>query len=284
MGLPRSTCCISMGEVVMEVILLTPFDLGVAAALVVLLAFLTEYGKVPVGIGRPILIAAVRATVQLFAIGFVLKILFESPHPLLMLLVAATMVLVATREIVARQEQGFSGWWSFGIGALSLFLSSCLIALFALTVILAPTPWYTPQYAIPLLGMLLGNTMTGISLALDRLTREVMRERATIEARLLLGHTWQMAIHPFVREAIRAGTIPIVNTMAVSGVVTLPGMMTGQILAGNDPTVAAYYQLLVLFLIAAGTGFGIFAGVWLTARRLFDERHRLRLDRLRRRI
>lgn len=267
----------------MEVILLTPFDLGLAALLVVVLAFLTEFGKIKMGIGRRIVISAARASVQLFAVGFILKALFDNAEPIFMFFVVGFMVLVATREIVARQEAGFSGWWSFGIGGLSLFLSSCLIALFALTVILAPTPWYTPQYAIPLLGMLLGNTMNGISLALDRLVREVVRERGAIEARLLLGHTGQAAIRPFMREAVRAAMIPITNTMAVSGVVTLPGMMTGQILAGNAPTTAAHYQIMILFLIAAGTGFGTMAGIWLAAHRFFDERQRLRLDRLKKR-
>lgn len=268
----------------MEMILLTPFDLGLSAVLVILLAVFSEYGPFKLGIGRKLILSAIRATVQLLAIGLVLKVLFESNHPLLMTCMATLMLLVATREITARQEMGFSGWWGFAIGGLSLFLSSFLITLFALTIILAPTPWYTPQYAIPLLGMLLGNTMNGISLAMDRLTREVVRERGAIEARLLLGHAWQVAIRPFMREAIRAGTIPIMNTMAVSGVVTLPGMMTGQILAGNPPTTAANYQIMILFLIAAGTGFGISGGVWLAARRFFDERQRLRLDRLKKRV
>ncbi|MBF0401990.1 MAG: iron export ABC transporter permease subunit FetB [Magnetococcales bacterium] len=267
----------------MDIILLTPFDLGLAASLVILLAIFSEYGRLKLGIGRKLVIAAVRASVQLMAIGLVLKVLFESNHPLLMMLMATVMLLMATREIAARQEMGFVGWWGFAIGGLSLLLSSFLITLFALTVILSPTPWYTPQYAIPLLGMLLGNTMNGIALALDRLTREVVRERGAIEARLLMGHSWQMAIQPYMREAIRAGTIPIINTMAVSGVVTLPGMMTGQILAGNPPGTASNYQIMILFLIAAGTGFGISAGVWLASRRFFDERQRLRLDRLKKR-
>lgn len=264
----------------MDIILLTPFDLGLAAVLVILLAVVIEYGVMIKGMGFRVVVAAMRATIQLFIIGLVLKFLFAQTQPWLMALMTGIMVLVATREIVVRQASGFSGWWGFGISGVSLFLSSCLITLFALTVILRPTPWYVPQYVIPLLGMLLGNTMNGIALALDRLTREVIRERLAIEARLLLGHSWQEAIRPFMQEAMRAGMIPITNAMAVSGLVTLPGMMTGQILAGNAPSTAANYQIMILFLIAAGTGFGILAGVWLASRRFFDERQRLRLDRL----
>jgi putative ABC transport system permease protein len=79
---------------------------------------------------------------------------------------------------------------------------------------------------------------------------------------------------------MRAGLIPILNAMAVAGLVSLPGMMTGQILAGSPPLEAVKYQILIMFLIAGGTGFGTLAAVWLGARRLFDARHRLRLDRV----
>jgi len=104
---------------------------------------------------------------------------------------------------------------------------------------------------------------------------------AVIEGRLLLGQTREEATSDLRRESVRTGLVPILNAMAAAGIVSLPGMMTGQILAGSPPVEAVEYQILVMFLIAAGTGFGVLASVWLTARRLFDERHRLRLDRLR---
>jgi putative ABC transport system permease protein len=142
-------------------------------------------------------------------------------------------------------------------------------------------PWYQPQYLIPLLGMLLGNTMTGIAIALDNLTRQAWEGRGRIEARLLQGDDWSTAVAGIRRESLRSGLIPIVNAMATAGIVSLPGMMTGQILAGSPPMEAAKYQLLLMFLISSGTGLGSVAAVWLGSRRLFDERHRLRLDRLR---
>jgi putative ABC transport system permease protein len=97
----------------------------------------------------------------------------------------------------------------------------------------------------------------------------------------MLGQTWQTAVSDIRRESIRSGLIPIINSMSVAGLVSLPGMMTGQILAGNPPEVAVKYQILIMFLIAAGTGFGTLSAVWMGSRRLFDQRHRLRLDRLR---
>ncbi len=112
------------------------------------------------------------------------------------------------------------------------------------------------------------------------MTGQAWDARGCIEARLLLGATWEEAIADLRREALRSGLIPIVNAMAAAGLVSLPGMMTGQILAGSPPLEAAKYQLLILFLIASGTGLGTMAAVWIGSRRLFDDRQRLRLDRL----
>ena len=162
-----------------------------------------------------------------------------------------------------------------------MFLSSFAVAVFALVVILGEDPWYTPQYAIPLLGMLLGNTMNGIAIAMDRLTHTAWEQRGIIEARLMLGERWDEAISEYRRQAIRSGLIPIINAMAAAGIVSLPGMMTGQILAGAPPVEAVKYQILIMFLITTGTGLGTLAAVSIGARHLFDERQRLCLERLR---
>ncbi len=262
----------------MELISLGPFDLALAAGLVLLLAALSW--RLNLGVERRILIAALRSTVQLVLLGLVLKILFDTTNPLLIGLLALMMLSVAGWEVMARQKQRYRGPWGYGIGALSMFLSSFSITVLALTVIIRVEPWYQPQYLIPLLGMLLGNTMSGIAIALDALTRQAAENRARIEARLMLGAGWSQAIEDMRRDALRSGLIPIVNAMATAGVVSLPGMMTGQILAGSPPMEAAKYQLLIMFLIAAGTGLGSVAAVWIGSRRLFDNRERLRLDRL----
>ncbi len=259
-------------------IALSPLDLAIAALLVLLLAALSWHLRLQ--IGRRMLIAAARSTVQLLLLGMVLKTLFGIANPWLVGLLAAVMLGVAGYEVRARQKHRLRGAWGYGTGAAAMFLSSFSIALLALLVILQPQPWYTPQYAIPLLGMLLGNTMTGIAVALDNLTRQVVEKRAQIEARLALGQTAGDALEDIRRDALRAGLIPIVNAMTTAGIVSLPGMMTGQILAGGPPLEAAKYQLLILFLIAAGTGLGSATAVLLAAGRLFDERQRLRRDRL----
>jgi putative ABC transport system permease protein len=161
-----------------------------------------------------------------------------------------------------------------------MLLAATVVTVFALTTQVRPEPWYHPRYALPLLGMILGNTMTGISLGMHTLTTGLVRERAAVEARLTLGATRQEALLPVTRAALRSALMPIVNGMTAAGVVSLPGMMTGQILAGAAPVEAVKYQLLIMFLIAGGTGLGAVAAVMTTAWRLTDQRHRLRLDRL----
>ncbi len=122
--------------------------------------------------------------------------------------------------------------------------------------------------------------MTGISVAFERLTQSVWQQRNVIEQRLALGQDRAEAMLDIRRESIRAGLIPILNSMAAAGIVSLPGMMTGQILGGSPPLTAVKYQILVMFLIAGGTGFGTIAAIGLAGRRLFGSRHRLGLDRL----
>ena len=262
----------------MSIIALTPFDLSLAAMLVLALAGLSL--PLRLDISRQLLVAAVRTTVQLMLIGLVLKVLFENANLLWVSVIALVMLAVAGREVMVRQTRRLRGWWSFGVGGASMFVSTFGITILALTVIIGTQPWYKPQYAIPLLGMMLGNTMTGVALGLERLTHGAWQQHAVIETRLMLGHTWQQAIGDIRRESVRSGMIPIINAMAVAGIVSLPGMMTGQILAGNPPLEAVKYQILVMFMIGSGTGFGTVAAVWVASRRLFDQRERLRLDRV----
>ena len=258
---------------------LTITDLVIAAVLVGLLALLSI--RLQTGISRQLVIAAARTAIQLSLIGLVLKVLFANAQLGWVTAMAMFMLLVAGREVMARQERRFKGWWGYAVGTFSMFLSSFTVTVFALVVILGDTPWYTPQYAIPLLGMLLGNTMNGIAIAMDRLTHAAWEQRGVIEARLMLGERWDVAVSDMRRQAIRSGMIPIINAMAAAGIISLPGMMTGQILAGAAPVDAVKYQILIMFLITAGTGLGTMAAVTIGSKHLFDKRQRLCLDRLR---
>ncbi|MEJ2037550.1 MAG: iron export ABC transporter permease subunit FetB [Desulfosarcinaceae bacterium] len=262
----------------MTLVKLSAFDLSLASGLILLLAVLSWL--MHLGLVRSLIVAALRTTVQLMLVGVVLEALFANVHLGWMALVSAVMLLAAGREVMGRQKRRFKGWWGFGLGTFSMFISSFAVTVLALLVVIGPAPWYKPQYAIPLLGMLLGNTMNGIAIGMDRLTATAWDQRERVEGKLMLGRTWSQAIADTRRESIRSGLIPIINSMMAAGLVSLPGMMTGQILGGSPPLDAVKYQILIMFLIAGGTGLGTIAAVWLGSRRLFDERERLRLDRV----
>jgi putative ABC transport system permease protein len=229
---------------------------------------------------KQLIIATVRMFVQLVLVGYVLTFLFATVSPFWTALAAIVMVLFASREIVARQTRRLKGVWTYGLGAACTLMAAGTVTIFSLLTQLHPDPWYHPRYALPLLGMILGNTMTGISLGFDVLTNGLVRDRAAVEAQLALGKTRYQALLPVIRDALRSGFMPTINGMAAIGLVSLPGMMTGQILAGVEPADAVKYQLLIMFLIAGGTGLGTLTAVIGGGYRLTDHRHRLRLDRI----
>jgi UDP-glucose/iron transport system permease protein len=262
----------------MTPILLTWRDLAVAALLLLVDGGLSLW--LGLGLHRPLAIAAVRMVIQLIVVGLVLRAVFALASPVATLGVVLVMTAIAAREVAARPEQRLVGLGNLAIGASAVAFATLLTSILALTTAIRPTPWYDARYAIPLAGIVLGNVLNGASLALDGVLGGVVRERAAIEAQLALGAPYRQAVRGLVRGAVRRALLPTVNTMSAAGVVTLPGIMTGQILAGMDPLEAAKYQILLIFLLAGGSGLAAVAVVLLAARRLTDDRQRLRLDRL----
>jgi len=259
-------------------VVLTYWDLALAAVLILINGAMSLAFQL--GIERTLLIAAARMTVQLMAIGFVLKFIFAQTSPLWTLALALVMVLLAGREAMARQTRRYKGWWAYGLGTSTLLFVGVIAVLFGVGVLIGPDPWYAPRYVLPILGMILGNTLTGVSLGLETLTTSAQRDRAAIEARIALGAPRYEALSTVTRQALKTGMMPIVNSMAATGIVALPGMMTGQILAGVDPVDATKYQVLIMFVIGGCTALGVLMAVLGGTRLLTDDRHRLRLDRL----
>jgi putative ABC transport system permease protein len=253
-------------------------DLAIAALLIVLNALISLV--LNLGLARALLIAGVRAVVQLLLIGLVLKTVFALDSPTLVGAVTVAMFATASYEVMSRQERSFSGAWGLGVGTGTMMLATLFVTAFAL-LLLRPAPWYAPQLIIPLVGIVLGSVMNGVSISLNAFNSGVARERAAIEARLALGATRFAACKPMQRRALKSGLIPIINQMSAAGIITLPGMMTGQVLAGMAPFEAAKYQILILFLLAGGAGLGAVAATHVAVLRITDARDRLRLDRLR---
>ncbi len=257
---------------------LSPADLFAAALLVLASAALSA--ALSLGVHRPLLVAAARMVVQLVLVGFALRLVFAATSAGITAAVVAAMLLAASREMGARSPRRLAGAWHFGVGALAAVTATLPVALVVLTTALRPDPWYDPRHAIPLVGIILGTVMNAGSLAINTVVGSAARERAAIEARLALGATREAAFRPLLRQAVLAGLLPTLNQMAAAGLITLPGIMTGQVLAGMDPLEAAKYQILLMFVLAAAGFLGAVAAAYGTLRRLSDDRHRLRLDRL----
>lgn len=256
-------------------------DLALASLLVLANAAISFAFKLR--LERTLALAAARMVVQLALVGVVLQFIFKQTSPAWTALFAAVMIVAAGYEAQARQERRVAGWGTFGLGTSTLLLVGTMATLFAVVGVIRPDPWYAPRYMLPLLGMVLGNAMTGVALVLDALTSAAVRERASIEARLALGATRFAALHDVLKRSLRTGMLPIINAMAATGLVSLPGMMTGQLLAGADPIDAAKYQMMIMFVIAGATAFAVLLGGIGGVLLITDERHRLRLDRLTRR-
>lgn len=262
----------------MDYITLDTTDLAIAALLLLIDGALALWLRL--GVTTRLIVAAGRMVVQLTLMAMVLEALFATTSPWWTGVAVAVMILFAGREVSRRQDRPLAGPWGWGLGSVSIFLSAVLVTVFALTTAVRPDPWYDARYALPLLGMILGNTMNGVALGLTTLTTLAVKDRAAVEARLALGATRWEALHHITVAALRNGLIHIINAMSAAGLVFIPGMMTGQLLAGAAPVEAAKYQILIMFLIAGGTAIGALAAVLLGAWRLTDSRHRLRLDHL----
>ncbi len=244
------------------------WQVGLAASLIVVSAAVSLLLRL--GLERRLLVAGVRTVVQLLAVGLVLRWLFTEGQPYVVV-VMVVMTVIAGMAAVGRCDRRYRGIVLDSI--LSVWLSAWCITVIAVVVVVQPRPWHLPQYWIPLLGMILHNTLNGISLGLDRFTSELQSRRDEIESLLALGATrWEAARTP-VQQAVRTGMIPTLNTMMVVGLVSLPGMMTGQLLAGVAPVQAVMYQIVIMFLIAAGASLGTVGVVLLGYRRLFNPDH-----------
>ena len=263
----------------MNAIHLGTWDLLAAAILILLDAALSL--ALRLGVHRQILVAAVRMVIQLTIVGLVLRHVFASASPAATLAVILFMIAAATREVATRPKQRLRRHMNVQISAAVVSCAGFATVLLALTTAVRPTPWYEPRYAIPLMGIVLGSVLNAASLALDGILDGVVRERARIEARLALGTPLRAAIAPLVRTATRRGMLTVANQMSAAGIITLPGIMTGQLLAGMDPIEAVKYQILLMFLLAGASGLAAVGAALLAVRALSDDRQRLRVDRLR---
>jgi len=224
---------------------LTRIDMLMVLALLPLVAALSRWRGMPM---QTLLWPGVRMVLQLSLLGFVLEMIFTVRNGFIVLVLLLVMAGFAVQTVVSRLEHRFPGVYQSVTIAL---LCGCGSATFYFcNLIVVVDPWYDPRYLIPLAGMVFGNSMTGASLAAERLTRDLIRQREEIETYLSLGATPRQAVKTIVHEAYYAALIPTINAMAVMGLVFIPGMMTGQILSGVEPFTAVAYQIAIMCVIS----------------------------------
>ncbi|MCL6558639.1 MAG: iron export ABC transporter permease subunit FetB, partial [Firmicutes bacterium] len=202
-------------------------------------------------------------------VGYALTYIFAMNNLWFIIVIVTIMCYIASRTAVKRTPNvpDFPSVLAF----VSILVSTYLVGSIVTVLIISPEPWYSARIVIPIFGMILGNSMNGIAISLDRLYSEARSGAAAIEAMLTFGATPWEAVRTSVRESIRAGMTPTINSLMVVGLVSLPGMMTGQILGGADPIEAVRYQIVVMLMIAAAVAIGCLLLVGLSYKKLFNK-------------
>lgn len=228
------------------------------------------------GIGREkeILISSVRMTIQLVLTGYVLVYVFANPSPLLTAVIIILMECFAIYTVFKRFEGRLSKKLKTTI-ALSMVVGTLSCLLYFLFIVVRIDPWYNPQYFIPIAGMMVGNSMTGISLGVKSLVESMTTQRNLVEEAMILGATPQVATRSIVNNTFEAAIMPTINSMLGMGIVFLPGMMTGQILSGTSPATAVNYQIAIMLGILGAVAITVVSMLQLGYRSFFNEEDQL---------
>jgi putative ABC transport system permease protein len=223
---------------------------------------------------KEILISSVRMTLQLILVGYILVYLFDYPNPWLTAGIVLCMEAFAVYTVLNRFNDQLVKPLKYIIAiAMSAGTLACLA--YFLLVVVRLTPWYAPQYFIPIAGMLIGNSMTGVVLGLKLLLDGMTTQKALVEEALILGATPRAASRNIINTAFDSAILPTINSMIGMGVVFLPGMMTGQILAGIAPITAIAYQIAIMLGILGAVALTVIIMLQLGYRTFFNQEDQL---------
>lgn len=224
---------------------------------------------------KQILIASTRMTIQLTIMGYILMFVFSNPSWWLTSLMIVIMISFAIYNSIKRVKIKMSKELKVII-AFSIAFGALLTATFFIVIVLSVRPWFNPQYFIPISGMIVGNSMTGIALGANKLCSDFEEKRVEIENSLMLGASPVAATKGIVNNAFDTAILPTMNNMLTMGIVSLPGMMTGQILSGTFPLTAIKYQIGILLAILGSTAVATVLFVTLGYRTFFTKDNRLK--------
>lgn len=247
---------------------MSTFALLSTLAFIGIATFLSKWRKL--GLEKEMLIGTIRSAVQLLAVGYVLQFVFDADHPVFIAVMIAVMIGVASFN-AAQRGKGLQGvLWRIAL-TLTCTETISLIVLLGLGII--PS---IPQYIIPVSGMIIGSSMVVCGLFINQIKREAEASRGEIETLLALGATAKQSIQEALKRSVRFSMIPTVDTMKTIGLVQLPGMMTGMIIAGSNPIEAVKYQLLIVFMLTSSAAVSSIVLGLLSYHMLFTQDLRLR--------
>jgi len=239
---------------------------------VLFLLFIVRRRKI--GREKEITIAALRMTLQLVLVGYVLVFVFDLRHPGLTVLYIAAMLVFAVFNIFRRVKTRLNRQLKLIIAG-SIGFGALVSLIYFILVVIMLDPWYEPRYVIPIAGMIVGNSMTGISLGVKHLADGMKQQREHIEGALMMGAQPKEAVRDIVNSAFDSATLPTINSMVGMGIVFLPGMMTGQILSGVSPLTAINYQIAIMLGILGSVSLCVIVFVIFGYRAFFNKRAQL---------
>ncbi len=229
--------------------------LNLAMAFIPVIVVIIIIGKWQLGY-KSSLYAVCRMLIQLLLIGYFLTYIFKTESALLV--VAVLTVMLFSASWIALRTVSIPRKILYGKSFLAILLGGGFILILMSQAVLNLTPWYLPSYTIPLAGMIFANSMNSISLAGERIEAEMGRDIPYKKARSI---------------ALKASLIPITNSLLAVGLVSLPGMMTGQILSGVSPLIAVRYQIMVMCMIFGSAGLSAAIFLTLIKNNLTEQKH-----------
>lgn len=219
-------------------------------------------------------VASIRMTLQLVIAGYILTYIFKHPNPFFTIGYIIIMVAFATYRVLSKNK-GLNRRFKIVVGASIGISGICVLTFFILVVVRQSV--FNPQYAIPLAGMIIGNSMTGVGLAIRTFNSSLASEHSKIESLENLGVSPQKILMPYVNSSLETALLPTLNSMVGMGIVSLPGMMTGQILSGTLPTTAIMYQIAIMIAICTSVCLSVFCSLNLGYRTLCNEKCQIKL-------
>lgn len=215
-----------------------------------------------------LIVASVKMTVQLVIAGLVLTYIFKNPHPIFTLSYVLAMIAFSIHRVLSKNK-GLNKRFKAVIAA-SISFSGIMVIIYFIVVVVGENI-FNPQYVIPISGMIMGNTMTGVSLGVKTFRESMDGQNAKIEALLCIGASPRTILLPFVRKSLETAMLPTLNSMVGMGIVALPGMMTGQILAGTLPTTAILYQIAIMIAICTAVTCACFGSLFFGYKTMYDK-------------